>query len=247
MSTNFSLPTANLSFSSDSLGERFHHADAGQAVLDLRVELAEMEARFLEAPAHPAREVVGAEHHQRQRRKHDDRQHHVRLAENCERRHDLDQGDEHLFREVVREFGDVVEVGGDARHQLTDLGVVVITVRKVLQVREQIAAHFRFNVCAHNVPDGLHIIVCGGVDDAQHQIYRAELEHRRDQQRHAIRRRAGDIAHDQRQDKVANRRQRGAEQVQRHDAHVRAEIGKKGSKERDRLAKAVFPASFLHR
>ena len=100
---------------------------------------------------------------------------------------------------------------------------------------------------AHDVPDGLHVIVCGGIDDAQHQIDQAELEHRRDQQRRAVRRRAGDVAHDQRQHQVADRRQRSAEQVEHHDPHIGAEVREKGAKERERLAERVLLPSILHR
>ncbi len=74
------------------------------------------------------------------------------VAQDNERRQQLQTADEKLLGAVVGEFGDVEEVAGHACHQLPNLGLVEVGERLFLQAVEQIGTHVGFNLHAHNVP-----------------------------------------------------------------------------------------------
>ena len=95
---------------------------------------------------------------------------HAHGAEDYKRADDLDSCDEKLFGTVVREFGDVEKVGGDTGHKRTDLGVVIIRERELLQVGEEILPHIGLDLGSHNMTHGGHIVVCGGVDYSENYV-----------------------------------------------------------------------------
>ena len=65
---------------------------------------------------------------------------------------------------------------------------------------EHVPAHIRLDARTHDVADGLHVVVGGRVDDAQKDVRPTQQKHGPDGQRL---RRAGEIAHDQRQRQIA--------------------------------------------
>jgi len=202
--------------------KRLYDAYPRQAVLDLRVQLAQLVARLLEGLAHLAGEFPREVDHEREDRKDDERQRHVDRQEDSERRDDLDRGDEYLLRRVVRKLRDLEQVRRDPRHDLPDLRVVVERVRQPLQVREHVAPHVGLDVRAHHVADRLHVVVRRGVDEPEHDVEPAQEQHRAHRQ---APRGAGEIPDDQRKRQVAQRRQRREEQVQREYAPVGLEVG----------------------
>ena len=133
---------------------------------------------------------------------------------------------------MVRELRHVVQVGRDAAHQLADLGVVVVGVLQHLQMGEHVPAHVGFNLRAHAVTDGLHVIIGRRVDHAQKHVHAAHRQNQANRERGNVRRRAlGDFAHDHRQHQLAQRGHRRAEQVEQHDLHVRLEVRREFSRE----------------
>ena len=56
----------------------------------------------------------------------------------------------------MRKLRDVEQVSRDAGHELTDLRVVKIRERELLQVCEHVAAHVGLDLCAHDVADRRH-------------------------------------------------------------------------------------------
>ena len=210
------------------VGEGFDHSYAGKAVLHLGVQFAQLMALGLEAGPHALGENVGTEHHHRHYREDNQRQQRVHLRHNNERNDDLDQRDEHFLREMVGKFGDLVQVRGDSGHDLADFCGIIIRMGKILQMAEQIPAHVRFDVGAHNVADGLHVIIGGGVDDAQHHVKRTHQQHVFYRQLHGgVHARGGNALHDFRQHQIADGGKGGAEQIQHHDLPIRLEIGRK--------------------
>ena len=65
----------------------------------------------------------------------------------------------------MRKLRDVEQVSRDAGHELTDLRVVKIRERELLQVCEHVAAHVGLNLCAHDVADRRHEERCAHVDE----------------------------------------------------------------------------------
>ena len=136
--------------------EGFHHAHAKQAVFPLRVDLAELLALAAELCLHSLIEEHGGRQHKRQHRKDNQRQRHTHRAQNHECADDLNARNEKFLRTVMRKLRDVKQVSRDAGHELTDLRVVKIRERELLQVCEHVAAHVGLDLCAHDVADRRH-------------------------------------------------------------------------------------------
>ena len=145
--------------------EGFHHAHAKQAVFHLRVDLAELLALAAELRLHSLIEEHGGRQHKRQHRKDNQRQRHTHRAQNHKCADDLDARNEKFLRTVMRKLRDVEQVSRDAGHELTDLRVVKIRERELLQVCEHVAAHVGLNLCAHDVADRRHEERCAHVDE----------------------------------------------------------------------------------
>ena len=113
-----------------------------------------------------------------------------------------------------------------ARHDLPDFCVRIVPEGQFLQVVEDVVAHIRFQLAAHDMPDGLHVVVRRRVDDAQQHVDAAHHQHERHRQRRDVVGRAGrNCADNQRQHQLADGRQRCAAQVERHGLAVLAEVG----------------------
>ena len=127
---------------------------------------------------------------------------------------------------MVGKLGHIEQVVGDAAHDLADLRVVVVGVVEPQQVVKGVAAHVGLDVYAHDVPDAGHKVACRAVDDAQHKVERSQPQHGVHGQRGG-----GDgvrqCAHDGGQGDVAERRQRGAEQIKGQYAAVLGHIRQK--------------------
>ena len=206
-------------------GKGLHHALTQQAVLDGGVQLADLNALLAEPGAELLVQLDRDDAHQRHTGEDRQRQREAGTAEDEEGRQDLDEGDEEFLRAVVGELGHVEQIVGDAAHDGADLGVVVVGVVQQKQVVKGVAAHIRLDVDAHDVTDAGHEILGGTVDDAEHEIEPGQLEHdaRRQGDAHPHGG-VGDGAHDLGQDDVAERRQRGAEQVKEQHALVLGQI-----------------------
>ena len=158
-------------------GKRFDHADAQKGVFGLRVNVARDLAPRFEHRPHLAAEIHRAEEHERQQHERRRGQRQVDRAKEAEADADLDPEDEELLRTVVRELRDIKEVRRDPRHQLADLGVVVVAERDAQQVGEQVLAHIAFDHHAHRVSDIDHIIARADVHELQRPVDRGEGQH----------------------------------------------------------------------
>ena len=136
-----------------------------------------------------------------------------------------------FLRAVVGELGHIEQVVRDAPHDLSDLRVVVIGVVEPQQVVEGVAAHVGLDVYAHDVPDAGHEVAGRAVNDAQHKVERRHFQHSVDGQGGgADGVRQG--AHDGGQRNIAERRQRGAEQIKHQHTAVFEHIGQKTANQR---------------
>ena len=211
----------------------FDDALPQQAVLDRRVQLADLEPLLAEPGAQFQVQTHRDDAHQRHAGEHHQRQRHAGLAQNDKGRRDLDKGDEKFLRAVVGELGHVEQVVGDAPHDLPDLCVVVVGVVQPQQVVKGVAAHVGLDMHAHDMPDTGHKVAGRAVDDAQHKIQRRQFQHGLHRQRGPLAGSSvGQRAHDLGQHDVAQRRQRRAEQVKAQNAFVFEQIRQKAAQQR---------------
>ena len=145
---------------------------------------------------------------------------------------------------MVGKLGHVKQIVGDAAHNLADLRVIVVSVVQPQQVIKGVAAHIRLDMYAHDVADAGHKVTGRAVDDAQHKVERRHFQHGV----HGKGRSADGIcqvAHDGGQRDIAERCQRGAEQIKRQHAAVFDHIRKKTAYQRP-VFRALRGGSFRH-
>ena len=119
---------------------------------------------------HSEAEIDQHRQHHGDHREDDQGQGNAHGAENDKGTNDLDSRDEEFLGAVMGELGHVKKVGGDTRHQGSDLGVVVVREGELLQMRKEISSHVGLDLCAHDMTNGCHIIIGGGVDDPQDDV-----------------------------------------------------------------------------
>ena len=208
------------------IGKGFDHAHAKEAVLDLCVDLACLVAGLFKRPAHPAVEIDGRKQHERDDREDNQGQREAVVREDRKRYHDFQPGDEKFFGAVVGKLGHIEQVACNPRHDLPNLVAIVKGVGQPLEMVKQIAAHVGFDPGSHHMPDALHKIVCGCIDDPQNQIEQPDPQDERDSQPDCTAGAAvGEKPHDQRQHQFADGGERRADQVDQHNCGVRFEIG----------------------
>ena len=206
--------------------ERLHHADAQQRIFHLRVDFTHLLVALLENPPHLGVEALGEVEHERQHSEHHQRHGDIHRAEDDEGHENLHACNQEFLRAVMRKLGDFKQVGRDARHNLPDFRVRVVAEGQLLQVVEDVVAHICFQLAAHDMPDGLHVVIRRRVDDTQQHVDTAHHQHERHRQRRDVVGRAGrNRADNQRQHQLADGRQRRAAQVERHGLAVLAEVG----------------------
>ena len=210
------------------VSEGFHHPDTQQAVLHLRVDFAHLMPGILKRHAHFPAEVARADQHEGQQKENHQGEPHVGAAQDDKGGCNLHPGDQEFFRTMVGKLRHVKQVAGDAGHDLTHLGFVVIGKGQLLQMVEQIAAHVRFQLGPRHVAPVLHEVVGGGVDDPQQQIHPAQRQHPGGGDPGVVLHRlVGDHLHDLGEDDFAPRGHERAEQVQRDFFFVLAIVGQK--------------------
>ena len=130
---------------------------------------------------------------------------------------------------MVCKLGYVKQVGRNARHQCAHLGVVVIREGKLLQVREQVAAHIGLDLGSHNMTDRGHKIVGGSIDDAQQNIRTANAKNECWSEFGKILGgcRIGNGAHHHGEHQLANGGECGAKEVKCHNAAIGLVVGQK--------------------
>ena len=104
-------------------------------------------------------------YHKRNDCEHNKGKRYVDGAENYKRADYLDARHKKFLGAVVSKFGYVKKVACDTRHKRTDLGIVKISERELLQMREEISSHIGLYLRSHYVSDGGHIEECRGVNE----------------------------------------------------------------------------------
>ena len=231
-------------------GKGLDHALSQQAVLDGGVQLADLDALLAKPRPQTAVQVHRHHAHQRHTGKHCQGQRDAGAAQNDKGRHDLDARDEKLLRAVVGELGHIKQIVGDAPHDGTHLGVVVVGVVQLQKMVKGIPAHIRFNMHAHDMTDAGHIVAGCAVDDAQHKVERRQLQHdaRRQGDAHPHGG-VGDGAHDLGQHDIAQSRQCCAEQIKAQHHLIVCQIRQKTPDQRTAacvVRPGVIGLSFRH-
>ena len=178
------------------IGKGLYHPDAQQAVLHLRIDFTHLGVAQLESAAHFPVVIAGKRHHQRHHRKHHQREGHIHAAQDHKADDDFDSRNQKFLRAMMGKLCHLKQIGGDAGHNLPNLRFAVIIEGQLLQMMEQIGTHVVFQLGAHDMPHGLHKIVCRSVNNPQEHIQPAQLENERHRQRGNVHRGAlGNGAH----------------------------------------------------
>ena len=133
---------------------------------------------------------------------------------------------------MVRELRHVEEVGRDARHDLPHLRIVEVRERELLQVGEEVAAHVRLDLRAHDVADGGHEKRGAHIDELQEHVEQADAQDVLDREpREIVDAHIRELLDDERQRELAHRRQRRAEEIENQNPFVLDEIRREAADE----------------
>ena len=155
------------------IGERLGHADAGNTAFQRGVDLRNRD------PALPERLPHFSAQNQCRRQQEGDadkdcqRQFPVDRAEVGEGDNDRNGGGNEIFRSVVRQLADVLQVVGHAGHNLSRFVVVIEAVRQAFQMAEHIRAHLRLHPDTHDMTVELDEVIQQHPDDVQEQQSRS--------------------------------------------------------------------------
>ena len=151
------------------VGEGFYHTDSGEGILNPGVNAGDFAAVVQENRVHPAVFADREERHHHRDREQNQRHRHVDEHQNGEGPDDLEQGNDDVFRTVMRQFGDVEEVAHQLGHHLPGVVAVIIGETEPLIVVEEILPHVAFHARPHHVPPGGDEILAAVTDDIQKQ------------------------------------------------------------------------------
>lgn len=132
--------------------EGLHHANAAEGILHRGVDAGHALPVLAEHRASPVVQREGQSRHHQRGRQHNGRQRHVDHEQQGEGAHDLQRANEQVLRPVVRQLRYVEEVARDLRHHGPGVVPIVVGKRQPLKLGEQVAAHVRLHVGAHDVP-----------------------------------------------------------------------------------------------
>ena len=107
------------------VGKRLYHADAGEVVLNLSVDLRDLHTVLAECTPHFAIQVIRVRKHKRQDDERRQRQKWAYIDQDHKRTDDLDRRENNILRSVVHQLRDVKQIRRDPAHQLSDLLVVI--------------------------------------------------------------------------------------------------------------------------
>lgn len=204
-----------LIFVAKSLGD----ADAGDGAFDLGVD-ARRAALYVAGDFHHA---APTHRHKDDDHGHGDHQYERQLFLNApedeERAGQRHNGDEQVFRTVVRQLGDIKQICRHAGHQQARAVFVVEAETEFLHVRENSRAHVRFDVYAGQVPQIGDDPLRRRADEERNQ----HCAHRDEEGAHRL---IGDViveyfARNHGEEDIHQRDNQRAEHIQQKHAHVR--------------------------
>ncbi len=134
-------------------GKGLDDPDAREAVLHAGVDLGDLFAVLFERPFHFLIQNRSEDDHERNRNQCDQRQRDIDHAQDDQGADQLDGGDHKVFRPVVIQLRDLEKVIGHARHQGTDLLVVVEPEGQLLIMREKLISQVIFHPGADHMAD----------------------------------------------------------------------------------------------
>ena len=107
------------------VGKRLYHADTGEVILNLPVDLRNLHTVLAERTPHFAIQVIRVRKHKRQDDERRQRQKRADIDQNHKRTDDLDRRENNILRSVVHQLRDVKQIRRDPAHQLPDLLVII--------------------------------------------------------------------------------------------------------------------------
>ena len=208
--------------------ERAHDFISQKAVLDPRIEFADVISLPLEGFSYLQVKIRAGNRHYRDQQKDNHRKQQIDPRQNEEGHRRFQKRDEKFLRTVMGKFRDVEKVAGNPGHNLPYLGVVKIIVGQLLQMGERVLSHIGLDGRSHHMPGIGHIVTRHPVDDAQQKINPSDGEnHTQGQRLQIVHPHIGEIAQHQRQYHLTDRRQCRAQQIRQHNSRILPIIWKK--------------------
>jgi hypothetical protein len=151
------------------IGKSLDHANAADGVFDAHVEIADPAEQLLPVLRHARAIATDQPAHDRHERHGNQRQLPVGEEHQEERADKGHHGDEQVFRPVVGDFPDVLEILGHVGDQVSGLVVVEEAEAELLHVVEGLPAHVGFHRHAEHVTKIVHDRLEPGADDVNGQ------------------------------------------------------------------------------
>ena len=125
------------------------------------LEKLEWDAFTIDSPGKNILQLAGKDDHRKPK---------IEGTENGKADDNLNAGNKEFFGTVMGKFGDIEQITGDAGHNGTHFGIVIIRKGKFMQMGKQVAAHIRFHIYTHDMTHRVHIKLSGAVNEAQQDI-----------------------------------------------------------------------------
>ena len=154
----------------------FHHANPGQGILHLGVDIPDPLPVAAQGDVDPAVEIGRIQEHHRQEEEHGDGQRGVDLEQDEEGADEFHRIDNKIFRSVMIQLGKQEQVIRDPRHELSCALLVVEAQGQFLIMVEQLAAQVAFHHGAQGVAAVGHVEVAGCMHQHQQKHEGANLQ-----------------------------------------------------------------------
>ena len=152
------------------IGKCLDHLMPQKTVLNTGIQFSDLITLFTECSAHAEIQGHTNAYHQWDTQENNDCQGQVDSRQDHKRNHSLDCCDKKFLRTVMRKLCYIEQIVSNAPHDLSDLGIIIVSIGQLLQMIVSITAHIRFNLGSHHMPHIRHIITCKTINNAQDQI-----------------------------------------------------------------------------
>ena len=127
------------------VGEGLNHANTADVFFNAGVECPDLPELFAHSSGHSGPIAGGNPCHGRNHKAGQKRKIWVQTKHQTERAQKRHHSDKGIFRPVMGDFADLLQILGDTGDQVPGFGVVVEAEREFLQMVKDAAAHFGFN------------------------------------------------------------------------------------------------------
>ncbi len=133
---------------------RLHRPDPGQTVINDGIDIGDLDAVIHKRTEHFFPVEKSEQPHQNGEDQEDHCESHMSIHQNDESPDNLDQRNQKIFRSVVGQLRNILQVCDDARNHLSRAGVIKEREGQLFHMREQILPHVPLDTRPQNMPPG---------------------------------------------------------------------------------------------